>query len=331
MIIKRFIKVFTYLGAVFLMSHIIFSNNVGAVDTVLDMNGYEVIDSAAAPKLNCWFSDTSLNATNVNACGGSPSTSTVTLTGFQTVEQYNMMRGDVVEFDILVWSPTNLANLNGFSPAIISAPYPFRVMSLTQKANNYFSHNMESITNGTGGTISGGGAYYSLFHYSLRYVGGNNVAYNLGWGSGNSLFTWSSWGSSGESLYFRMYNLVRWRLSGEGSTDQQNEINATNNAVDESETSGDQASTDATSATSSLLSVIGGFVNVITSASPSNCVIDAPLNTAFSNDRFNVDLCALDLPAGIGALTSIIAIMVIVPFCISMFNKFIGIISGFQQ
>lgn len=324
----RFIKVFTYLGAVFLMSHIIFCHNVGAVDTVLDLNGYEIINSAAAPRVNCTFNSSSLNKNNVVACGGvHPTSGTNTvLRSFYTVDLWNMQRGDVVEFDVLIWSPVNLSSLDGFTPGVISMPYPFRVMSVTQKANNVFVNDLQSITNGTGGTLYNGSAYFSIFHYSLSYVGGNNVAYSIGWSAENDQFIWY-----GETLTFRMFNVVQWRLSGNGSSDQQNEINATNNAVDESETSGEQASTDATTATSSLLSVIGGFVNVITSASPSNCVIDAPLNTAFSNDRFNVDLCALSLPAGIGALTSIIAIMIIVPFCISMFNKFIGIISGFQQ
>lgn len=109
--------------------------------------------------------------------------------------------------------------------------------------------------------------------------------------------------------------------------EKQNVQNATNN----SQTSGNSSQTDSQNATSSLLSVFGAFANVITNATPTNCVIDAPLNTSFSNDRFNVDLCGLNLPPAIGTLTSIIAVMVVVPFAISMFNKFIGIMESFQK
>lgn len=112
---------------------------------------------------------------------------------------------------------------------------------------------------------------------------------------------------------------------------QQREETETQNAADNSQTSGDSSQSASQGATSNLLSVFTGFANVITNASATNCVINAPLNTHFGNDALNVDLCALSLPPPIGALTSIIAVMVIVPFAISMFNKFIGIMQGFQR
>ena len=109
------------------------------------------------------------------------------------------------------------------------------------------------------------------------------------------------------------------------------QADATQDASDNSSTAGNSSQSSAQGATSNLLSIFAGFANVITNASATSCVINAPLNTSFSNDNFNVDLCGLDLPPAIGTLTSIIAVMVVVPFAISMFNKFIGIMESFQR
>lgn len=317
-------RVFTYLGAVFLMSHIIFSNNVSAVDTVLDLNGYEIINSAAAPRVNCTFNDTSLNKNNVVSCGGpnSSSVNTTILRTFYTVDEWNMQRGDVVEFDILIWSPTNLASLDGFTPGVISMPYPFRVMSVTQKATNVFTNDVQAITNGTGGTLYNGNAYFSIFHYSLSYVGGNNVSYSLGWSSANDQFAWY-----GESLNFRMFNVVQWRLSGNGSSDQQNEINATNESVQQSESEGASSQSDAQTGTASLISTIGSAVSAITSASPTNCLINGNMGNF---DMGQIDLCSNPVPAFVQIISSLILILITVPLCIVMFNRFIGLFRSFQ-
>lgn len=114
-------------------------------------------------------------------------------------------------------------------------------------------------------------------------------------------------------------------------SDAEKEQAATQDAANNSQNAGDSSTSDSQGATSNLLSVFTGFANVITNASATNCVINAPLNTTFGNQNLNVDLCALSLPPAIGALTSIIAVMVVVPFAISMFNKFIGIMEGFQR
>lgn len=127
----------------------------------------------------------------------------------------------------------------------------------------------------------------------------------------------------------KLFGYTQWGYKGSSVNKEQ--ADATQEAADNSESSGNSSQSDSQGATSNLLSVFTGFANVITNASPSSCVVNAPLNTAFSNDRLNVDLCGLDLPPAIGALTSIIAVMVVVPFAVSMFNKFIGIMQGFQR
>lgn len=130
-----------------------------------------------------------------------------------------------------------------------------------------------------------------------------------------------------------------WEISskldnlGQNTADAINDgqADATQDAADDSSTAGSSSQSSAEGATSNLLSVFASFANIITNASPTSCVISGPLNTTFSNDNFSVDLCGLDLPSGISAITSIIAVMVVVPFAISMFNKFIGIMESFQR
>lgn len=103
-------------------------------------------------------------------------------------------------------------------------------------------------------------------------------------------------------------------------------------ATDNSQSAGDSSQSSAEGATTSLLDVFGGFVSAITSASASNCVFNAPINTyLMPGHNLNVDLCSFEPPAALQALFSIVAILIVVPFAISMFNKFIGIIGSFQN
>lgn len=91
---------------------------------------------------------------------------------------------------------------------------------------------------------------------------------------------------------------------------------------------GQDASDDAGNATQSLLSVIGQFVSAVTTASPSNCRINADMGNF---DMGTIDLCANPVPTFVQIMGSIIAVLVIIPLCIVMFNRFIGIVRSFQD
>lgn len=101
----------------------------------------------------------------------------------------------------------------------------------------------------------------------------------------------------------------------------------TQDASDDSSAVGSSSSSDATTATSSLISVIGGFVSVVTSATPTNCLIDADLNHI---DMGNIDLCANPVPSYIQIIGSIILICAVIPLAIILFNRFIGLFRSFQ-
>lgn len=320
-------RVLIYLGAVFLMSHIILSNNVGAISTNLSFDDIIVKGSSLTPTVACNINGAAA-LIQYSWCYHNGTNIINTLNDIHTVDSFVVDSGDYIEFDLVIRTDTEVGTLGSYylEDVNIYVPSGMRLVSRDMVINSTFGY--DSIVDGS--TSSNESFFYHVYRYVFRYVGNETTNIQLGLRQQSASRGYVKF--IGNTVYFRLANVVVYEgVTSSQSQDQKNEINETNNAVDNSETSGDQASSDATTATSSLLSVIGGFVNVITSASPSNCVIDAPLNTAFSNDRFNVDLCALNLPSGITALTSIIAIMIIVPFCISMFNKFIGIISGFQQ
>lgn len=100
------------------------------------------------------------------------------------------------------------------------------------------------------------------------------------------------------------------------------------NSQDDLGDTGQDASDDAENATQSLLSIIGQFVSAVTTASPSNCLINGNMG------NFNIgqiDLCANPVPTFVQIIGSIIAVLVIIPLCIVMFNRFIGIVRSFQD
>lgn len=108
---------------------------------------------------------------------------------------------------------------------------------------------------------------------------------------------------------------------------QEREETATQDAADNSQTSGDTSSSDATSASSSLISTIGGFVSVITNASPTNCRINGNMGNL---DMGNLDLCANPVPSFVQIIGSIILVCLCIPFAIIMFNRFIALFRSFQ-
>ena len=107
----------------------------------------------------------------------------------------------------------------------------------------------------------------------------------------------------------------------------QDEQTATQDAADNASSSGSSSAADAETATSSLISVIGGFVNVLTTATPTNCKINANLNHINMGE---LDLCANPVPSYIQIIGSIILICAVIPLAIVLFNRFIGLFRSFQ-
>ena len=101
----------------------------------------------------------------------------------------------------------------------------------------------------------------------------------------------------------------------------------TQNAADQSKNAGNDSTSQAQAGTSSLLSVIGAGIGAITTASPSNCKINGNMGNM---NIGNIDLCANPVPTFVAVIGSIIAILVVLPLVILLFNRFIGIVRSFQ-
>lgn len=312
------------LSFIFLMSH-----NAFAVDTIINLDNYETVRSAGFPKINCKFTNGAYDATDVASCSASPASGqdTVSLQRLYTTDSYSFEPGDIIEYDLLVYSTSqSLFAPDGFVSALgATQDYPFRVMSYKQTADNVFYDQRIGACSGNANascTIFSSNVYYSVFHYTLLYVGPSNGSYPLGRNSGYSvMYNWSG------NLEFKLANFVQYRSSGE-TKENKEQKEAAEDAAADSQTSGSSSQNDATNATSSLISVITSGIGAITSASASNCVINADMGNF---DMGSIDLCANPVPTFMQVIGSIIAALVVLPLVIVLFNRFIAIIGSFQR
>lgn len=302
---------------VFVMSH-----NAFAVDTTIDITNYNVVRSAQVLNINCKFNDGALDVTNAGICGGvSTNQLTVNLQRLYSNNSYSFKTGDIIEYDIAVYTETGVNSDNGFTVRNGAMPeYPFRVLSVKQNSSVDSNRLYHSTNTGFYGEHH---YFYSIYHYELIYVGADDASYQLGWRSGyGNLFEYTFGG-----YYFRLENFVQYRSSGESQINKEQKKAAEDAAAD-SQTSGSSSQNDATSATSSLISVITSGIGAITSASASNCVINADMGNL---DMGSIDLCANPVPTFMQVIGSIIAALVVLPLVIVLFNRFIAIIGSFQR
>ena len=130
----------------------------------------------------------------------------------------------------------------------------------------------------------------------------------------------------GAQCQVRIFGFTQWGYVGSSVNKEQKE--AAEDAAADSQTSGSSSQNDATSATSSLISVITSGIGAITSASASNCVINADMGNF---DMGSIDLCANPVPTFMQVIGSIIAALVVLPLLIVLFNRLIAIIGSFQR
>lgn len=121
----------------------------------------------------------------------------------------------------------------------------------------------------------------------------------------------------------------------QGITNLGNKVDNINNDVENkteqnaqnAQNQGNNSSESATNASSSLINAIGGFVGAITTASPSNCIINGNMGNF---NMGNIDLCANPVPVFVQIIGSLVLIAICIPFAIIMFNRFIGLFRSFQ-
>lgn len=122
------------------------------------------------------------------------------------------------------------------------------------------------------------------------------------------------------------------KLDSLNSTIQQQheeEKQAINDSIDDSQDIGDDALSDSETATQSLLDTITGFFNAIMHLDPSNCKFNSGL--PFLSGEGEIDLCSVQTPPVIQVLSSLVLVGLFIPFAIHMFNRFISITESFQR
>lgn len=317
-------RVLTYLGAVFLMSHIIFSNNVGAISTNLSFDDIIVKGSSLTPTIECSINGSSA-IVQYSWCYSSSSGSNL-LNNIHTTAYFDVEKNDYIEFDLVIRSLDTFSASGGYFLEDVNnfAPSGFRLVDRQQIIDTTLYSNIFSVTNGTGENLVNGNYLFHAYRYVFRYVGdGSSVQLGLNQQSASRGFVRYS-----GQLYFRLANVVVYEgITSSQSQDQKNEINATNDSVQQSETEGASSQSDAQTGTASLISTIGSAVSAITSASPTNCLINGNMGNF---DMGQIDLCSNPVPAFVQIISSLILILITVPLCIVMFNRFIGLFRSFQ-
>lgn len=324
------IGIFISILTIFAMSH-----NAAAMRVVFDVSNYDTINSISTVYSHCDFiNGTNITGTHVVNCSATIN-NTTSLQNIYSEQTFSVKKNDLLNFYLIIVSTSESFQ---FEPRFVDFSATnggWDIIDYTEISNTQYNHDLLSYN----GHLNQQGSNYDLnldyyeangFYkiYDITLRARNDGDLNFGLWSAGGLYRFNS-NDLGQTF---MVSLRNFRHLRRGESQENKEVEEkTQSAVDDSEDAGSSSSSSAQQGGANLLSAITGFFNVITSAQPSNCRFNAPLNTYFGNERLNVDLCALDLPSGIGALTSIIAIGILIPFAIHMFNKFIALFRSFQS
>lgn len=324
------------LGSIFISVLCIFamSHNVSAIQFTLDLNSYETKYYAGGISTIYKYDQNGSNLSNNISCVNcTPSgNALINIRYLQpAVGPIYYEKDDIITFDLLIWTNQNYGIDNvvktiNFFPTDQTI---FQYIGYDELSNEYAQNIYSTYSNNDNNQIESFDIWSKNQGFKVLRIFfkvKNNITADFSLTSSNFIFQYFS---ILNEITFRTANFTVYRFIG--SEENREVEQKTQEAVDESQAAGSGSSSSASQGGANLLSAITGFFNVITSAQPSTCRFNAPLNTYFGNERLNVDLCALDLPSGIGALTSIIAIGILIPFAIHMFNKFIALFRSFQS
>lgn len=99
--------------------------------------------------------------------------------------------------------------------------------------------------------------------------------------------------------------------------------------ADETEDTANDESAEAQSTATSLLSVVGQFIGVLTSAQPTNCYLNGNIIPHLPLGQLN--LCQNDPPASIVVLGSLLLIAFVVPLAYHTVKRMLALIGSFQS
>lgn len=100
------------------------------------------------------------------------------------------------------------------------------------------------------------------------------------------------------------------------------------NTSSSAENASDDSSQAVTDASSSLLVIMGNFIDIILHPPSSDCSIDADMGHM---DLGQIDLCQLPVPPAVGTIATVLLIALLIPFVISLVNTFLSLLKGATQ
>lgn len=319
---KRYITgIFICVLAIILMSH-----NVGAVSPVFDAR---LVRTKANTTLGWNGSDCDQPQNYIiRVASGKTACS---ITAFSFGAGYNeFLAGDIVELDIYVIHNANDNALNNwiFATTPQIAESPSTGVSIIGQELSTAGQNIAKIT------------YYLQIGGYVRTTYETRIALNYQWAnmvlySGDYLWanvsTWRVKTDDYSSITGSLEDVVEAIQDSAESSQvyQQQEQQAIEDATEQAQDTADTAQSDSAQATSSLLSTITGFFGAIMSVNATNCKFNSGL--PFLEGQGEIDLCAVPAPPIVQTISSLIMIVIFIPFAIHMYNRFISITESFQK
>lgn len=310
---------------VFLMSH-----NANALDLNINLNEYENMNFDVTQN----YYDYKIYNTNGTLNHQCLSTFNCTVGNNQQIrvaathDSFPLKAGDIIVYNLALYSPYEWHHIDNLQFRALAPGYGVSTLYFHEVSD--FSSEGDSIVSpyGTTQSVIAPSGYFISNLYEVALVATVNGNRQLGSFNQNTVDITVNMGNttSNDVLVVAVTGFTVYRYSGSNVNKEQ--AQATQDAADDSETAGSSSSSSSQQGTASLISTIGSAVSVITSASPTNCLLNGNMGNL---DVGQIDLCANPVPTFVQVIGSIILILMVVPLCITLFNRFIGLFRSFQS
>lgn len=322
------IGIFTSIIVIFAMSH-----NASAVDLTYNLNDYSLVRSLPVDVIACGFSGGSNYVSGTGGrCSFKLGNTTNRLENIFTNNSYYAAIGDLIEFYLVVTADGPISDGSGSLGNLINFNSNFYILNVDKVVGNQLYSFLDLYNGWIGSEQSQGrtldfdllNKYYSYDVYKFVLVSKNSGTFQFGLNNTPLIFKPVS--SNPPTVTFQLFHINQFRFKG--SEENREQEQATQDAVDDSQDAGDSSSSSAQSGSASLLNVIGAFAGIITSAQPTNCLINGNMGNL---NIGQIDLCANPVPSFVQIIGSIILVCLVIPFVVIMFNRFISIFRSFQS
>lgn len=300
-------------------SFLLMSHNVSAVSTVLNMNEYDVVGQQGQLPVNCEFYGVPTSQSNVTECTARANTTSAAptlafLRKMSSVSKWTVKTGDIIEFDLNVFTPVSSYAPYRVHLYFLGGSADFTAMEYKQTVDNnhYTSTTMDTVM------------YQSVYHVTYRarhdgdvYIGLTSSQHWFEWMSGNDTY-----------MTFAIYNVMHYRYSGSQVNKEQEE--ATQNAVDDSESAAEDNSS--STQTTNLIGAFQSFVTALTSLNSTNCNVTLPFPSALGGSM-QVNICQNKDYAGniVSVFGSLTLIVFYIPFSLKILSMIYNEIRSFTN